>query len=305
MPEPLKGVVVATITPMNHDFGLDEAACRTYFRFLADHGPQAVFIAGSTGEGPALSNDERFRLAELAVAELHGKVQVIAHAGHINTADTVALVRHAREAGADGAAVITPWYYALDEDSLYAYYRTVAESVPDFPVYLYNLPSYARNVITPSLIARLAADVPNIAGLKDSTGDFAALQANMAATDRPFTVLSGSDAFALAGLALGTVGFVSGNSSAFPEVFVGLWNAFQRGDLAAARRYQQLIHRIRAALKDGGNLAYFKTALALRGIPAGPVRPPRPNLSESEVTELRKSLQPLSREYSDLGFPQY
>lgn len=158
MSDKLHGVVVATVTPMKADFSIDENAFRTYLNFLAERKVHAVFVAGSTGEGPALSNDERMTLARIAVEELKGRVKVIVHAGHINTADTAMLVRHASEVGADGAAVLTPWYYGLDEEALVQHYRTVAAAAPQLPIYLYNLPGNARNLITPSLVARLSAE---------------------------------------------------------------------------------------------------------------------------------------------------
>ena len=300
MHELLRGVVVAAITPMKADYSIDEDAFRTYLNFLAERKVHAVFIAGSTGEGPALTNEERMALTRVAVAELRGRVKVIVHAGHINTADAAMLVRHAHEQGADGAAVLTPWYFGLDEEALLRHYQSVAAAAPQLPIYLYNLPGNARNVITPSLVARLSGEIENIVGLKDSTGDFAAFQANMAAARGEFASLSGSDAFVLAGLAVGSSGFVSGNSSYFPEVFVGLWNAFQQGDLALARRHQVVINRLRLILKDGGHLAYFKAVLAMRGIPVGSTRPPRPGLTESEAAELRISLEQLAREFSDI-----
>lgn len=296
----LKGAVAAMITPMSSTGdAIDEGALRTYCRFLAGQGLGAVFVGGTTGEFAALDGSERRRLAEITTEELESALPVIIHTGAISTVETVALSRHAREVGAVGIAVVTPWYYPLDEAALLTHFVTVAEAVPELPVWIYHIPSYARNGVTPALLLRLTERCGNIVGMKDSGGDLAFFTTCIESVPG-LNALNGSDALSVAALVAGGDGMVSGNASAFPEIFAGLYRAFLAGNLAEARRHQRLINGLRRRLKDGAHLAYFKAALALRGIPVGTTRLPRPALTGEEVTALHQGLAALRHEFPDL-----
>jgi len=296
----LKGAVAAMITPMSASGdAIDEGALRTYCRFLADKGLGGVFVSGTTGEFAALDGAERRRLAEITTEELGSTLPVIVHTGAMNTADTVSLSRHAREVGAAGVAIVTPWYYALDDDALLAHFTTVAEAVPELPVWLYHIPSNARNSVTPAVLQKLTERCGNVVGIKDSGGDLTFFTTCLE-TVPGLNALNGSDALAVASLSVGGDGMVSGNASAFPEILVGLYHAFVAGNLVEARRFQRLVNRLRRLLKDGAHLAYFKEALALRGVPVGTTRWPRPRLTEEEVTVLRQGLTALGNEFPDL-----
>jgi dihydrodipicolinate synthase/N-acetylneuraminate lyase len=298
----LTGVVVATITPMSGDgaYLAAEEVFASYFGFLVERGVHGVFVCGTTGEGTLLSADERRRVAEMAMKHVARRIPVVVHVGAATTAEAVELARHAAAIGADAIAVVTPSFYPLDGEAIFQHFRTVASAVPGLPVYLYNIPSFARNEIPPEILGRLRQACPNVVGMKHSDANLVRLQEYQQAGGPDFAVLSGSDAVALAALALGATGCVSGNASALPEVLLAVYDAVQRADLPAARRAQGVVHEVRALLGDGLSLASFKTAIALRGMPVGGVRPPHRPLEPAQEATLAHGLARL-RERGCLG----
>ncbi|MDR7418234.1 MAG: dihydrodipicolinate synthase family protein [Armatimonadota bacterium] len=293
----LSGIVVATITPMTEDGAslAGEQVFTTYYDFLIGAGVHGVFICGTTGEGALLSMDERMRVTEWTVRQVAGRVPVIVQAGAMPTAHAVELAKHAASAGANAIAVLTPYFYPMDHAAMFQHFQAVAAAAPALPVYLYNIPSFARNEISPELVVRLRTACPNIAGMKHSDANLVRLQEYLAAGGEGFDVLAGADAVAVGALAAGASGCVSGNASAIPEVSLALYDAVRRGDLAAARRQQQVLHEVRALLGDGHSLASFKAALRHRGIPVGGVRAPHRALTPDEERRIEHGLADLRR----------
>lgn len=291
----LSGVVAAAVTPMSQDGSslAGDETCAAYFEFLVQQGVHGLFVCGTTGEGPLLSLDERMRVAELAVKVAGRRTPVIVHTGALSTAHAIELTRHAASIGADAVAVITPYFYPVDQEAMFQYFTAVVSAVPGLPVYLYNIPAFAGNAITPELLGRLLKACPNIVGMKHSDANLVRLQEFQQVGGQGFAVLSGSDAVAMAALALGASGCVSGNASVLPEVSLALYDAVKRGDLAAARREQGVLHEVRALLGDGLSLASFKAALRLRGIPAGGVRSPHRGLLPEEQARVERGMADL------------
>ncbi len=282
------GLLSAMVTPLGPDGRLDTAALGRYLPWLAARGVDGVFLAGTTGEGPLLSVLERRRLLEatLAVARPLG-LRVVAHVGAATTRAARQLARHAAAAGADAVAAVTPWFYGLDAAALADHFAAVAEAAAGVPFFLYNIPQAARNRVTPELVAAVAQRVPNLAGLKDSQGEGAVLAslvaAGRAACPGGFAVFCGGDGLALEALEAGADGIVSGNASTVPEPFADLLHAFRAGDLAAARKAQARIDAVRQALRHGADIGLYKAALAARGVPVGPPRPPLPSRGVEEA----------------------
>jgi 4-hydroxy-tetrahydrodipicolinate synthase len=272
-----------------------EDVFKAYYDFLIGAGVHGLFICGTTGEGALLSMDERMRVTEWTVRQVAGRVPVIVQAGAMTTAHAVALATHAVSAGANAIAVLTPYFYPMDQEAMFQYFQTVATSAPALPVYLYNIPSFARNEISPDLVVRLRKACPNIAGIKHSDANLVRLQEYLAAGGEGFGVLAGADAVAVSALAAGAAGCVSGNASAVPEVSLALYQAVRRGDLAAARQQQQVLHEVRALLGDGHSLASFKAALRHRGLPVGGVRAPHRALTAEEDRQIERGLADLRR----------
>ena len=212
-----------------------------------------------------------------------GRVPVIIHTGAISGAETLALTRHAREIGADAAAIVPPYFYRLSADAIYAHFATVARAVPDFPIYLYNNPGVTPNILTTELVFRLANDFPNITGLKDSSGSLGTLFASRVLQGGAFNTTSGSDGMILAAQALGIDACVSGNANYAPELVVSLFEAGRHGDLVGARLLQAQLDEARRVLGDGSDLSLFKAMCARRGVPVGDVRSPLQQASPARI----------------------
>jgi len=289
----VRGVICAMVTPFDAQNRIDHGCARQLVDFFLARGVHGLMAGGTTGEGMLLSLEERKALCETVVEHVAGRAPVIAHTGCIGTADTVDLTRHAASVGATAAAMIVPYFFTFDDESLFAHYVTIARAAPDFPLFIYAFPGYARNDVSPGLLKRLRDAAPNIAGIKSTNPDLMRFQEYVAAGGEGFVPVNGVDGLVLPALALGAVGQISGNVNAFPEVFRGLYDAFVAGDLERARSHQCTINRIRRMLKDGLHPAYFKAALALRGVPAGRVRPPMRELTEREMVELERGMEAL------------
>lgn len=278
------------VTPLNERDRIDHPAVRQVVEFLLARGIDCLMVGGTTGEGMLLRVEERRALLTTVIDAVAGQSPVIAHTGCINTADTVELTRHAAAAGATAASVIAPYFYTLDDESLFNHYLAAARAVPGFPVFVYAFPGNAKNDVSPSLLERLIGAAPNIVGCKSSNPDLIRFQGYVRAGGEGFLPFNGVDGLMLPALALGSKAQVSGNSNVCPEAFGELYEAFQAGDLARARAAQAHINRIRAVLHDGITPAFFKLGLTLRGVPAGRVRPPMRELRDEEARAVERGL---------------
>jgi len=270
----LKGVVVPLVTPFDDNGQLAVAAIAPLVDYLIAAGVAGLFPAGTTGEGFLLTLAERRQLAEAVVAATAGRVPVIIHTGTPTTAETLDLTHHAQAIGAQAVAILPPYVYHHSDAALLRHYVTIANRVPDLPIYLYNFPAISHNTLTTPLILALREAAPNIIGMKDSSGALATLTEVVAATDGQFNAINGGDGQVLMAFAMGFDGCVSGNANVVPELLVALYQAVSRGDLAQARTLQQQLNQVRTLLGDGGNLSLFKGMLARRGVPVGDVRAP-------------------------------
>jgi 4-hydroxy-tetrahydrodipicolinate synthase len=288
---PFRGVICPILTPFDDRGCIDFTALHRLVDFLAERGVDGLLPGGTTGEGMLLSGEERKQLIEAVVEQAAGRVKVLAHTGSITTTETVDLSCHARDAGADGVSVITPYFYSLDEQALFTHYLAVANAVPDFPVSLYCYPGNAKHEISSALLRRLCVAAPNIVAIKSSSPDLIRFQEYVQSSDEGFNPLCGVDALALPALSIGAKGQVSGNANVFPETFRRLYDAYAAGNLVECRRQQMIINRIRAVFHD--NLVWFKAAMALRGIPVGPPRPPLRDLTPHERAELEAGVNRL------------
>lgn len=292
----LHGIIVAMLTPYQENGAINLPALREYVDFLLARGVHGLFPTGTNGEGPALSLEERKQVIQTVVEQAAGRVPVIAHTGGITTAESVELTRFARACGAQAAAVVSPYYFPHDEAALEEHFRAIAAAVPDFPLYLYNIPGNAKNDLKPAFVARLRQRAQNIVGIKDSSKDLTRLEEYIATLGPGFTTIVGTDTLILPALVMGAAGVVSAVANVFPEPCVALYGAWQEGDLAQARALQYQINRIRAVLKAGPYITPYRVALAQRGLPFAAVRPPFRPLSASEQANLEENLTKLQGE---------
>ena len=272
-----KGSIVALITPMHPDGALDEAAFERLIGWQVENGTSAIVPTGTTGESPTLTHEEHRRLIDLAVRAASGRIGVLAGTGSSSTAEAIATTRHAREAGADAALVVTPYYNKPTQDGLYRHYMAIADAV-DLPIVIYNIP--ARSVIDMSVetMARLSRH-PNIVGVKDATANLLRpLQIRRAAAPG-FCQLSGEDGTALAFNAAGGSGCISVTANVAPALCAQMQAAWDRGEVRAAMALQDRLLPLHDALFAESSPAPVKYAASLLGrasetcrLPLAPLR---------------------------------
>jgi len=217
-------------------------------------------------------------------------VPVLVHVGTNRLADTLVLSRHAVEIGADAIVVVMPYYYGMHDDGLADYCQAVAASAPDLPLLLYDIPQLAINGVSPALLRRLGREIPSLAGIKSSRPDAQIVRQLIDSAAEQLLFLVGNEAVALGLLGLGADGLISGLSTAVPEPFVALADAFFRGDHIEAQRRQRQINQLLTQLPTGARIGAIKQILTDRGIPMGTAVPPRPMPKEDVWLKIRPLL---------------
>jgi dihydrodipicolinate synthase/N-acetylneuraminate lyase len=292
-PPRLAGVIAAMLTPMQ-DGGervdLDTAA--RLVGWLVDKGIHGLYIAGTTGEGLYLSPAEHHDLTRAVVKAARG-IPVVAHVGALTTAHAVALARHAVLAEATAVAAIPPPYYSLTGPELLAHFTAIAQAAEPLPLYLYNIPSHARNDLPPALVAKFRQAIPTLAGIKDSSGFAGRIPELVKTLGRDFAVICGNDDKALHAFQAGAVGIVASGASLFPELYLTLHAAWTGKRLADAQDAQAGIVAMQQALGNGARLGWYKYVLAQRGVPVGNVRAPLLDPTPAEQAAIHRGLHDL------------
>lgn len=296
MVELIKGIISAMQTPMNEDGSLNEQEMRNQINREIEAGVDAVFCLGTNGEFYILSEDEKVRVMQIFVEEAKGRVPVFAGTGCVGTEDTIRLSLKAKEIGVDVLSVITPYFAAISQDELYYHYSTVAAAV-DLPIVIYNIPMRTGCTVEPETVGKLA-DIPNIVGVKDSSGRFELIQGYIDATrDKEFNVLSGNDALILDTLKYGGTGGITAISNILPEIMVSIYQRYLAGDEEGARAAQESIAPIRSCFKYGNPNSIVKVATNLIGHPVGPCRKPFGMVSDEAVTAIRECIDTYYAQY--------
>ena len=267
------GVSPAMATPLvpgTHTVNL--AVVPQLVDFLAGKGVKGLFVGGTTGEGTQLDLDQREALHEAAAAAAGGRVAVLLSVGAQRTEDAVRLSRHAVGLRPDAIVAMTPTFYGMSDAALARYYGAIADAAPDVPLFLYDIPQFAVNGISPALLTTLARDLPTLAGLKSSRVDVQMVRQLIDALPPEKILLAGNESAALGSLALGADGLISGLSTAIPEPFVAMTRAFAAGDIDEAREWQRCINRLLGVLA-GVRVGGIKAILNQRGVEVGPPVP--------------------------------
>ncbi len=286
-----RGPFAAMVTPFSDDgAAVSEERLRAYCDFLIDRGVSGLFAFGTTGEWTLLSESERSAGARVLAQQARGRVAVIVHAGAHATEQAVRLATGAREAGADAVSLISPPFFPLDDAALFDHFTTIARAVAGFPVFLYNIPEYAGNDISPELLLRVARGADNVIGLKYSGDSLTRFREYRRVVGAGFSLFNGNDSLALPALYEGADGLVSGNASARPELLAALYAMFRAGRYREAADKQRELDDFIAARDATSELSCFKALLALRGVPVGDVRPPLKRLSVEARSALRRLL---------------
>jgi 4-hydroxy-tetrahydrodipicolinate synthase len=266
-------VITAMVTPFDEEGGLDLGVAAELARWLADHGSDGLVLAGTTGEGSTLTDEEKLDLWR-AVAEAV-TVPVIANTGSNDTAHSVHLTRQAKDCGAAGVLAVTPYYNRPSQAGLEAHFRAVAEAT-DLPVLLYDIPVRSGRKISHDVLVRLASDVANMAGVKDAAADVAATARLLAAVPDRFEVYSGNDDHTLPLVALGAVGVVGVATHWAGVEMAELIAAVGKADLATARELNaRLLESYRFETGDAApNPIPAKAMMRTLGLAVGECRLP-------------------------------
>lgn len=257
------GVFTAIVTPFKNG-NVDEEAFRALIDWQIEEGVQGLVPCGTTGESATLSHDEHKRVIEICVDQVKGRVKVLAGSGSNNTTEAINLTLFAQKAGADGALLITPYYNKPTQEGLYYHYAAVARAV-DIPLVAYNVPGRTGCNMLPPVVARLAREFTNFAGIKEATGNMVQCSEVIAACPEDFCVLSGDDFTAFPLWALGGCGIISVTSNVAPKAMSDMWKAFAAGDMATARSLHHHLFALHHAMFSITNPIPVKTALALMG----------------------------------------
>jgi len=266
-----EGVFTALITPMR-DGAVDERALHELVELQIAAGVDGIVPCGSTGEAATLSHAEHRRVIEVVVAASRGRVQVLAGTGSNSTTEAIALTRHAKEAGADGALLISPYYNKPTQDGVVAHYATIARET-SFPLVVYNIPGRTASNLLPATFARLA-EIEQIVGVKESSGDLNQMAHLIANVPDSFVVLAGDDWATLPLLSIGGRGVISTTSNVAPSEMVSLVRAFRAGDLVRARDVHYRLLPLFDALFCETNPIPVKAAVAMRGLCRDDIRLP-------------------------------
>ncbi|MBU4263056.1 MAG: 4-hydroxy-tetrahydrodipicolinate synthase [Proteobacteria bacterium] len=289
---PFRGAFVAIVTPFI-DGQLDEQGLKDLIEFQISNGTHGIVPCGTTGESATLSHAEHRRVVELTIKTVNGRVPVLAGTGSNSTSETIELTRHAKEAGAAGALVITPYYNKPSQEGLYQHFKTVAEAV-ELPLILYNVPSRTAIDMAATTVAR-CAEVDNIVGIKEATGDMNRACDVIRRCPKDFAVLSGDDFTSLSLVLLGGTGVISVTSNVHPKGMSDLMNAGLAGDVAKAREIQYRLFPLMGAMFYDTNPVPAKKALELMGkIKSGAPRQPLWHMGEEPMNRMKAVLKEMN-----------
>lgn len=285
-------VATAMVTPFDHKGNIDFEKTTQLINYLISNGSDALVIAGTTGESPTLSTEEKLALFRHSVKVVDGRVPVVAGTGSNNTYASIELTKKAEEIGVDAIMIVAPYYNKPNQEGLYQHFKTIAEST-ELPVMLYNIPG--RSVINMSVdtIVRLA-ELPNVVALKDASGDLDAMTAIIAQTSDDFALYSGDDGLTLPVLAIGGTGIISVASHVIGNEMQEMVKLYESGNPKEAAKIHQRIVPVMKSLFAAPSPTPVKTALQLKGLDVGSVRLPLVPLTEEErqtlVSTDRKSV---------------
>jgi 4-hydroxy-tetrahydrodipicolinate synthase len=282
------GYAPALPTPFDDAGEIDVAAFEWLCLRQIEQGATALVACGTTGEAPTLDRTEHDRAVRAAVAAAQGRVFVIAGAGSNSTSQAIELARDAEAAGADAILSVVPYYNKPTQAGMYAHFRAIAEATA-LPLILYDVPSRTVCGLADETVARLA-ELPQIVGLKDATGDVTRPLRLRGLVGSEFRLLSGDDATALAFFAQGGDGCISVTSNVAPSLCRAMYLACRRGELAQAQRLAATVAKLTAALFRESNPAPVKYALSAMNLMSPRVRLPLVELKDETRAEIDKAL---------------
>ena len=284
------GSIVAIITPFRNG-KVDEQALRDLIDWQIANGTDGIVPCGTSGESATLSYDEHNRVIEMTVEAVKGRVPVIAGTGSNSTEEAIALTRHAKAVGADGALLISPYYNKPTQEGLFLHHRAIAEAV-DLPQVLYNIPGRTAVNVTPQTVARLSK-IKNIVGIKEGSGSVQQVSDIVHLCSDRFTVLAGDDALTLPMLAVGAKGVITVTANVAPADMAGMIDAWVAGDPIKARQLHYKLYPLFQALFLETNPIPVKQAVALMGKATPELRLPLCAMSQENLDKLTQVMKNL------------
>ncbi|MEH7480171.1 4-hydroxy-tetrahydrodipicolinate synthase [Neobacillus drentensis] len=278
-------VLTAMVTPFDQNGEIDFNATRTLVDYLIENGTDGIVVAGTTGESPTLTTEEKVALFKFVVDAVNGRVPVIAGTGSNNTRASISLTKLAEETGVDGIMLVAPYYNKPSQEGMYQHFKAIAESTP-LPIMLYNIPGRSVVNLSVETIVRLS-QIPNIVALKEASGNLDAMAEIISQAPSDFTLYSGDDGLALPVLAIGGAGVVSVASHVIGNEIQEMINHFKNGNVQDAASAHRRLLPIMKALFAAPNPAPVKAALNMNGVNVGGLRLPLLPLTTEEQRALK------------------
>jgi 4-hydroxy-tetrahydrodipicolinate synthase len=279
------GCYVAIVTPFKNDGSLNEDGLRSNIEFLISNGVAGIVPCGTTGESATLSWDEHKRVVDIAIEQAKGRVQVIAGAGSNNTNEAIEAALHAKKSGADAIMSITPYYNKPSQEGLYRHFKAVAEKA-DIPMVVYNVPGRTGVNMLPETVERLCADIPQVAAVKEASGNVAQISDIHRRCGDRLAVISGDDGLTLPVLACGGKGVISVIGNVVPGKMSKMVDLYLKGDHAGALKIHEELLPLSQIVFIDTNPVPVKACMADAGLASGPVRLPLAPMSDVTMEKL-------------------
>ena len=286
------GIIPALITPLSAKDELNLKALRKLTNYVIENGVHGVFATGSQGEFWAFSAEEKLHIWEAVVDETNQRVPVYAGTAAVTTREAIQLTQAAEKAGADAVSVLTPYFINPNSEELYEHFRAIAASTK-LPVLVYTNPDRTGVKMPAALVARLA-QIDNIVGMKDSSGDLSLAQEYLSSTPADFSLVMGRDTLIFSGLLHGARGAIAATANVVPALVVKIYECFKRGDIAGSLKAQEALAPLRLAFTWGTFPVVIKEALDLIGMEGGPCRAPVGAMSAAQRERLSNLLKELN-----------
>jgi 4-hydroxy-tetrahydrodipicolinate synthase len=283
-----QGSLVAMVTPFREG-RVDEAKLRDLVEFHVANGTDGLVPCGTTGESPTLTHEEHKRVVEIVIEQAGDRLPVVAGTGSNSTAEAIELTRHAAEAGAAGALLVTPYYNKPTQQGLFEHFRTIAHAVPDLPLIVYNIQGRTAVNLETETLARLAR-IPNIVGVKEASGSLDQMTAVILACGPDFTVLSGDDNLTLPLMSVGGKGVISVVGNFLAREVADVTHAALEGDWKRARDLHLKLFPVCKAMFIETNPIPVKEAMAMLGMLRAEWRLPMCPMTPANREKLRQAL---------------
>ena len=282
------GTITALLTPFKNGV-IDEEAYRAHIEWQIEQGVNGVVPCGTTGESATMSHEEHHAAIRICVDQVKGRVPVIAGAGSNNTTEAISLTRFAKEAGADAALLISPYYNKPTQEGIFQHFKAINDEVA-IPMFVYNVPGRTGSNVLPSTQARMARELEHVIGCKEATANLVQISDILEQCPADYILLSGDDFTVVPTYSIGGKGVISVVSNVVPRMMADLTGACERGDYAEARRIHYAMEPLNRAMFMESNPIPCKTALSLMGRMSAEMRMPLWPAADKTVDTLRDLL---------------